>query len=167
MAFRIELDGRVHTVSILTRRPQLILAIDGRAHAIAQTCSGSDGTSSIVLDGEPLSFARAMTADGALVRIDGRTFATRRVDAATEASTAGGGANVVRAPMPGIVVAVHKAVGDAVARGETVVTIESMKLQMALGAPRDGVIAELAVREGGGFDKDAALARLAAPALEG
>ena len=48
--------------------------------------------------------------------------------------------------------------------GETVVTIESMKLQMKLDAPRDGEIAEIAAREGEGFDKDAVLARLAAPA---
>lgn len=166
MAFRIELGGRVHTVSILARRPQLVIAVDGRRHVVAETCDGSDGPSGIALDGEPLRFVRATTADGALVRLDGRSFATRRVDAASEASAAGGGANVVRAPMPGIVVAVHKAVGDIVARGETVITIESMKLQMALAAPRDGVIAELAVREGGGFDKDAVLARLAAPAAE-
>jgi biotin carboxyl carrier protein len=73
----------------------------------------------------------------------------------------------VRAPMPGVVVSVQKTIGAAVRRGETILTIESMKLQMALNAPRDGVIAELPVREGDVFDKDAVLARLEAPALEG
>ena len=40
--------------------------------------------------------------------------------------------------MPGSVVEIHKQAGRAVQRGETLVTIESMKLQMALVAPRDG-----------------------------
>jgi biotin carboxyl carrier protein len=58
------------------------------------------------------------------------------------------------------VVSVHKAVGDSVARGETIVTIESMKLQTALIAPRDGVIAELYRKEGESFEKDEMIVRL-------
>ena len=72
----------------------------------------------------------------------------------------------VKAPMPGAVVSVHKAVGDTVKRGETIVTIESMKLQTALVAPRDGVIAELNRKEGESFEKDEVIARLEAAAGE-
>ena len=68
----------------------------------------------------------------------------------------------VRAPMPGAIVSVHKAAGDQVTRGETLVTIESMKLQMALPAPRDGVIADVLRGAGETFDKDEIVARLEA-----
>jgi biotin carboxyl carrier protein len=62
--------------------------------------------------------------------------------------------------MPGAVVSVHKAVGDAVTRGETIITIESMKLQTALPAPRDGVIAAILRGEGETFDKDEVIVQL-------
>jgi len=163
MVLKLDLDGTVHNVTILARRPHLVLSIDGRRHVVENLDEAGDGSRQLTVNGDPVAFARAGSADGAIIRLDGRSFALRRRDAA-EASAAGGGANVVRAPMPGTVVAVHKRVGDHVQRGETVVTIESMKLQMKLDAPRDGEIAEIAAREGEGFDKDAVLARLAAPA---
>lgn len=163
MVLKLDLDGTVHHVTILARRPHLVLSVDGRRHVVQGLDEAGDGSRRLTIDGEPVAFVRAGSADGAIIRLDGRSFALRRRDAA-EVSAAGGGANVVRAPMPGTVVLVHKRVGDHVQRGETVVTIESMKLQMKLDAPRDGEIAEIAAREGEGFDKDAVLARLAAPA---
>jgi 3-methylcrotonyl-CoA carboxylase alpha subunit/geranyl-CoA carboxylase alpha subunit len=39
-------------------------------------------------------------------------------------------------------------VGQAVARGDTLLVIESMKLEHALAAPRDAVVAELLVQPG-------------------
>lgn len=164
MALKLDLDGTVHHVTILARRPHLLLCVDGRRHLVENLDEAGDGSRELTLDGEPVAFARAGSADGAIVRLEGRNFALRRLDAAAEASAAGGGANFVRAPMPGTVIMVHKRVGDRVERGETIVTIESMKLLMKLDAPRDGEIAEIAAREGEGFDKDAVLARLAAPA---
>jgi acetyl/propionyl-CoA carboxylase alpha subunit len=163
MVLKLDLDGTVHHVTILARRPHLVLSVDGRRHVVEGPGEAGDGSQQLTLYGAPVAFARAGSADGVIVRLDGRSFALRRLDAAAEAS-AGGGANVVRAPMPGTVIVVHKRVGDSVQRGETIVTIESMKLQMKLDAPRDGEIAEIAAREGEGFDKDAVLARLAAPA---
>ncbi|CAD5253681.1 conserved hypothetical protein [Bosea sp. 62] len=163
MVLKLDLDGTVHHVTILARRPHLVLSVDGRRHVVESLDEAGDGSHRLTVDGEPVAFARAGSADGAIIRLNGRSFALRRLDAAAEAS-GGGGANVVRAPMPGTVIVVHKRVGDSVQRGETIVTIESMKLQMKLDAPRDGEIAEIAAREGEGFDKDAVLARLAAPA---
>lgn len=163
MVLKLDLDGTVHHVTVLARRPHLVLSVDGRRHVVQGLDEAGDGGRQLVLDSEPLAFTRAGSADGVIIRLDGRSFALRRRDAA-EASAGSGGANVVRAPMPGTVIVVHKRVGDSVQRGETIVTIESMKLQMKLDAPRDGEIAEIAAREGEGFDKDAVLARLAAPA---
>ncbi|WP_332692452.1 acetyl-CoA carboxylase biotin carboxyl carrier protein subunit [Bosea sp. (in: a-proteobacteria)] len=167
MAFKLELDGKRHSITILARRPHLVVSVDGRRHVVEAIDEAGDGRRTLTIDGEEIDFVRAQTADGALLRLNGRTLAVRRAGAAADASASGGGAHAVRAPMPGIVVAVHKAPGDSVLRGEAVITIESMKLQMKLDAPRDGEIAEIGVREGDGFEKDAVLARLAAPAAEG
>ena len=49
----------------------------------------------------------------------------------------------LRAPMPGSVLLVPVAVGDAVEAGQTVVVLESMKMELALTAPVDGTVTEL------------------------
>ncbi len=52
----------------------------------------------------------------------------------------GSGASELRAPFNGKVIAVQAQAGRAVTRGETLLVLESMKLEHALAAVRDGVI---------------------------
>jgi 3-methylcrotonyl-CoA carboxylase alpha subunit len=167
MAFRVTVDGRVHDIDILRRRPHLVVAIDGREHEVSAPGAFGDGRQTIEIAGVVAHFARAQCGDRQLVRLGGRNFEARIVDPRDAAGAAGAGHDDVRAPMPGVVVTIHRAAGDAVARGEPLVTIESMKLQMALAAPRDGVLAALLRAEGERFEKDEVIARLAPVAGEG
>ncbi len=66
----------------------------------------------------------------------------------------------IRAPMPGRVVLVQAQPGDAVSAGDVVLVIEAMKMELALKAPRDGVLAEVRVVAGEFVDADAVLATL-------
>ena len=68
--------------------------------------------------------------------------------AAVQAAGGAGATQELRAPFNGKLLAVHAAVGQAVARGDTLLVIESMKLEHALAAPRDAVVAELLVEPG-------------------
>ena len=54
----------------------------------------------------------------------------------------------VHAPMPGLIVDVLVKAGDTVKEGDTVIILESMKMQNELKAPRGGTIARLRVEEG-------------------
>lgn len=49
----------------------------------------------------------------------------------------------VRAPLPGLLVAVPVVVGQRVTQGEVVAVLESMKMNLELGAPWDGVVQAL------------------------
>jgi 3-methylcrotonyl-CoA carboxylase alpha subunit len=51
-------------------------------------------------------------------------------------------------PMPARVVKVLVAVGDRVRGGDVVLTVEAMKMEMPLKAPRDGTVRSVACREG-------------------
>ncbi|MEV0805660.1 biotin carboxylase N-terminal domain-containing protein [Micromonospora sp. NPDC050200] len=62
------------------------------------------------------------------------------------------------APLPGAVARVHVEVGQRVAAGELLLTLEAMKLEHPVLAPTDGVVAELPVPAGGQVDTGAVLA---------
>jgi 3-methylcrotonyl-CoA carboxylase alpha subunit len=81
----------------------------------------------VFLDGEAWAFGPPRTAHGA------------------------GGAvadGTILSPMPGQVIAVAVAAGDAVTRGQRLVVLEAMKMEMALVAPFDGTVVELKARAG-------------------
>jgi 3-methylcrotonyl-CoA carboxylase alpha subunit len=137
-----------------------VVRIDGRLRDVEGDVATGNGRHALLVDGRSHSATRARTADTQHVRIGGRTLDITMVDPRAEAAAAGGAQDQIKAPMPGAVVSVHKHAGEAVKRGETVLTIESMKLQTALASPRDGVIAEVRKDEGGTFEKDEVVASL-------
>jgi 3-methylcrotonyl-CoA carboxylase alpha subunit len=68
--------------------------------------------------------------------------------------------DAVVAPMPGIVKQVLAATGQPVRRGEGLVIMEAMKMELTLAAPRDGSVAEVLVEAGAQVGEGAILIRL-------
>jgi acetyl-CoA/propionyl-CoA carboxylase biotin carboxyl carrier protein len=66
----------------------------------------------------------------------------------------------LRAPMPGQVLLVNAQPGDRVRGGDAVVVLESMKMELSITAPADGVVADLAVRVGDRVTLDQRLATI-------
>ena len=74
---------------------------------------------------------------------------------------AGGAAeHRIRAPMPGRVVLVQAKPGQSVKAGDVMLVIEAMKMELALKAPRDGVVAEIRAQAGDFVEADMVLATL-------
>ena len=75
----------------------------------------------------------------------------------TAAASAGG--NQVIAPMPGRIVMVKAQPGDSVTEGQELLVMEAMKMELALKAPRAGVIERIGASQGDFVDADAVLVR--------
>ncbi|MBS0478501.1 MAG: ATP-grasp domain-containing protein [Proteobacteria bacterium] len=73
---------------------------------------------------------------------------------------AAGGDGAILAPMPGRVIAVEVAAGDAVTKGQKLLTLEAMKMEHGLVAPFDGTVAELNAEAGAQVQVDTLLARI-------
>ena len=56
--------------------------------------------------------------------------------------------DAITAPMPGKIIALNCAAGDAVSEGDALVVMEAMKMEQTLTAPRDGVVAEVGAAVG-------------------
>ncbi|MDX1991291.1 MAG: biotin/lipoyl-containing protein [bacterium] len=89
------------------------------------------------------------------ILLGGHLFAARVLDERAQlmASRRGGGFTetgeiTIRAPMPGLVVAIPVSEGDTVKAGQTVVILESMKMQNELKSPRDGTVQRISAEAG-------------------
>lgn len=96
------------------------------------------------------------------MHLDGEAYALRYQHPLDRlaAAAAGNAEDRILAPMPGSVVSIAVKVGDAVTRGQTLLVMESMKMETTIAAPRDGVIAEVSYEQGQTFDRDALLLSL-------
>jgi len=65
--------------------------------------------------------------------------------------------HVVESPLPGLVLKVQKKAGDKVAVGETVVVIESMKMENPINSPYSGIIQDISISQGDQIDSGAVL----------
>jgi acetyl-CoA carboxylase biotin carboxyl carrier protein len=66
----------------------------------------------------------------------------------------------VLAPIAGTVWKVPATVGESVQEGQTVVILESMKMEMPVEAPESGKVGEILVAEGQAVEEGDVLARL-------
>lgn len=167
MGFKLILDGEEHEITVVQRRPHLVLDIDGQRHEITDLGGDGDGRHELGAAGQPVGFARATHGNLQIVRLNGRTHEVALVDPFSGQGDAGGGQDVLRAPMPGTVISLHCKAGDTVRRGDPLVTIESMKLQTLLPAMRDGTIAEILRKTGETFDKDEVIVTLESESEKG
>jgi biotin carboxyl carrier protein len=125
---------------------------------------GADGKTWLTVDGAHHEVVIATRGDDVFVHFDGEAYQLRYEHPLKRLAEAGlGGAeDSVRAPMPGSIVSVQIKVGDAVTKGQTLLVMESMKMETTIIAPRDGVVAAVTYDKGQTFDRDALLLSLEA-----
>jgi len=121
-------------------------------------------TARFLLDGQPVA-----------VRLDGPGVATPRSSVlfseqgqtwqltpwrAGGAGGADAADGAILSPMPGRIIAVAVEAGQAVTRGQKLLTLEAMKMEHSLVAPFDGIVAELDAAEGKQVSEGALLVKI-------
>jgi acetyl/propionyl-CoA carboxylase alpha subunit len=122
-----------------------------RSFDIAATPAGAHAWS-VTIDGQRSQAIAVVEPDGVFLRhraFEGRVPVMLAVESAAAARGAGAEAgDAVRAGMPGTLVSLHVAEGDAVIAGQVVAVLESMKLFMELKSPATGTVARLGAKPG-------------------
>ncbi len=81
----------------------------------------------------------------------------KRLKAAAGGGVAEGGEYHLKAPMPGLVVAILVEEGQPVKKGQVMLILESMKMQNELKSPRDGVMGRIRVKAGESVEQKQAM----------
>ncbi|AYG58446.1 acetyl/propionyl/methylcrotonyl-CoA carboxylase subunit alpha [Rhizobium jaguaris] len=92
--------------------------------------------------------------------LDGHTHHFHRPDPLDGVEEGAVGGDRLIAPMPGLIKIVRVQEGDMVARGEALIVMEAMKMELTLTATRDGVVESLNVGEGDQTSESAVLLSL-------
>jgi biotin carboxyl carrier protein len=115
----------------------------------AETLRSENGKLDLLIDGKRVSAYISSDNLKRWVTINGQTSVLTK---SSGAQRGGYGhhhaAGELTAPMPGQVRAVNIKEGDAVTKGQTLLVLEAMKMEIRIHSPQDGVVKKLFVNQG-------------------
>ncbi len=154
-------DEQTATVDVERVTPERFrVRIDGREAELEVTLLGRAGATAVVVDGRVLTL---VPTKGGFVAHPSREQLEVTARPRRESQGATGHANtdsIVRAPMPGRVLKMLVAEGEAVSVGAPLVVVEAMKMENELLAARAGVVKRIRVQIGDTVERDSALLEL-------
>ncbi len=130
-----------------------LVAIAGQELAVEATDAG------LRIAGAP-ALVRGHVAQGQVSLFGPVPRVVTLADPLARAAASGAGADVVLAPMPGLVKAIFVVPGEQVSEGARLAVLEAMKMEHTLVAARSGRIAEVLAGPGAQVEAGAALVRL-------
>ena len=116
-----------------------------------------DGQLELLIDGQHVT--AYVSVDGAKhwVTINGQTVMLTKSSGAKRKSSGQDQASGLAAPMPGVVRSVNVAEGEAVKKGQTLLTVEAMKMEIRIQSPRDGIVGKLFIQQGQTVEREQVL----------
>ncbi len=162
---RYIVDDVVHAVTPLRLGEQVTLEIDGHLLDVRLHWQ-DDNRAELIVNGSANSLYVAQDGKTLYLHFAGKTWQIESQDEFSGAGGEGAGAGQIKAPMPGVVVENSAREGDSVEPGQTLMLIESMKLQTEIKSSVAGVIRAIGFAEGDNFDKGAILVDIEVPSTE-
>lgn len=107
-----------------------------------------NGKLELLIDGERVTAYVSSDNAKRWVTVNGRTFVLIKSSGAKRRGAGGDHASGLAAPMPGVVRSVNVVEGESVVKGQTLLVLEAMKMEIRIQAPMDGVVKSLAVKVG-------------------
>ena len=160
MRYRYQIRGTVYEIQLERRGKAYQAVFDGKPYEF-EILDEQPGEISLLFAGKPITLYWAEAEEKKWVSQNGCTYLIEK-PAPCGSHIAGGQAvaDVVRAPMPAQVRSVMCREGDEVEKGEPVLLLEAMKMEIRITAPRTGRIQRLNVAEGQSVEKDQVLLEL-------
>ena len=161
MKYRVSLEGNDVDVDVERTATGWRVRLDGGAWKPVDGRWQGPDLRLATPDGDRL-IGTHITGDLVDLQLDGTALRATVIDPRKSRSALGGGGaqGEVRTPMPGVVVRIPVAVGDAVTAGQVLVVVEAMKMENEFKAPVDGTVERIAVEVGQALESNALLVHL-------
>ena len=154
-------DGDDHEVGLTRPGDQYCMLLGKQAVFVSLTPLGRHRYA-LSVDDEVVEVMLVVEGDRVHLHCDGTVHTLAYTEPARRyaGGTGGTAEDVASAPMPGTLVALNVEPGQAVLRGQTLLVIESMKLETAIKAWRDGIVEAVHVTLGATFERGSKLVSL-------
>jgi biotin carboxyl carrier protein len=124
----------------------------------AEVLHSENGKLDLLIDGKRMTAYVSSDNAKRWVTVNGQTFVLTK---SSGAHRGGHGhqhaAGELTAPMPGQVRAVNVSEGEMVTKGQTLLVLEAMKMEIRVQAPRDGMVKKLFVKQGQTVEREQVL----------
>ncbi len=119
-----------------------------------------NGKLDLLIDGKHIT--AYISSDGAKrwVTVNGQTFVLTKSSGTKRSGAGHDYASELAAPMPGQIRSVNVSEGEAVSKGQTLLVLEAMKMEIRIQAPRDGNVKELMVKVGQTVEREQILVKM-------
>ena len=142
---------------VITPAADWQLELHDPTHGVGRLTNG-ERSIPVIVEGQGSD--RVVTLRGRRIAVAVRSWRERLLAEAERAAHVNVGPIVITATLPGMIVTVAVEAGDEVEEGAPLVTIEAMKMQNEVRAPRAGRVIEVQVASGQAVATGAALLRL-------
>ena len=166
--WRVEVGERSYAVTVTANDRGWDVVVDGVALAVAFEWRFASGVVEATVAGRRMSVVLARLDEGYRLSHSGMavTVIVRRprvaeLAALMPAPAVQDTAKRVLSPMPGLVISVAVAVGDAIEKGQPLAIIDAMKMENVVRAERDGIVAAVPARAGEVVAADAVIVEFA------
>ncbi len=132
------------------RNDQYFIRLRGENHEV-QVVSGPAGNGWLHLNGRIVPFRVSRKDAMVSVWVGGRVFVFQRIQETAQragASAHTGVSQMLAAPMPGTIIQIHARAGNSVSPHESLVVMESMKMELTLSIPHASTIGEVVCHVG-------------------
>jgi acetyl/propionyl-CoA carboxylase alpha subunit len=122
----------------------------------------NNGQWELLIDGQRVTAYVSSEGEKRWVTVNGQTFVLTKSSGAKRKSAGHDHASELAAPMPGQVRSVNVSEGDAVTKGQTLLVLEAMKMEIRIQASHDGVVKKLFVSQGQTVEREQILVEIEA-----
>jgi biotin carboxyl carrier protein len=161
MKYITTVDGKEFEVEVVDEKH---IRVAGRLLAVDFKSVNGQPVFSIILDGKSYESFVSEGDEGWQVLMRGKQYQItvedereKRLKTAAGGGAAEGGEFNLKAPMPGLVVAIPVSEGQEIQKGQVLIILESMKMQNELKSPKDGIVERIRVKAGESVEQKQAL----------
>ena len=143
--YKIKIKDSEYVVKILHTDPNVMeFVLNNEFHSVRYV-DNQTSEMNFVIDGSSISVNMNSHLDDVVFKNSG-------------GAESGGGQSTLRSQIPGKVVSIDVEDGAEVKKGDTVCTLESMKMQVAVKAQKDGIVKGIKIKEGNSVNKNDVIA---------